>query len=95
MSKSPTNAKTVETHAVVVQAPVAVAGVTLTEEQRATFDKMTSKSARIRFLSSLGYKNGPIAKFLTGIYYPDGSKSVLFQHVRNVLNQPLKTNASA
>lgn len=50
---------------------------------------MTTKSAQIRYLASLGWKNGPIAKFLSAIH----GKTVIYQHVRNVLNQKLKTVA--
>lgn len=39
-------------------------------------------SGVIRFLASKGYKNGPISKFLNKRY----------QHVRNVLNQKLKSD---
>ena len=53
--------------------------------------KLTTKSAQIRYLDSQGIKKGEIAKILTGIHYPDGSKKVLFQHVRNVLITPIKT----
>lgn len=51
-----------------------------------TLDEVLSalgtKSAKIRHLSSIGWKRGAIAKYL-GIRY---------QHVRNVLITPLKKN---
>jgi len=55
-----------------------------TEETYVLEDLMkthTTKSAVIRFLSGKGWERGRIAKFM-GIKY---------QHVRNVLTQPLKT----
>jgi hypothetical protein len=39
-----------------------------------------TKSAKIRYLFSLGYKTGDIAKAV----------GVIYQHARNVINQPLK-----
>lgn len=51
---------------------------------------LTTKSSQIRYLDSQGLKKGEIAKILTSIHYPDGSKKVLFQHVRNVLITPIK-----
>lgn len=65
-------------------------GIQLDEAQKAKFDGMQTKSDRIRFLSSLGYKNGPIAKFLSSVY----GKEVRYQHVRNVLKTPLKKVAA-
>jgi len=53
---------------------------TITAEHIEAVNKMTTKSAKIRSLDSFGYKRGTIATFL-GIRY---------QHVRNVLTQPLK-----
>jgi hypothetical protein len=64
--------------------------VTLSDAQKEVFDKMTTKSARIRYLHGLGFQKGPIAKYLSVVY----GKTVLFQHVRNVLVQPLKTQAT-
>jgi hypothetical protein len=95
MSKSNTKTAEVETQVQTSTVTTPVVGIVLTQDQQDAFDKMTNKSSRIRFLSSLGYKNGPIAKFLTKVYYPNGEKTVLFQHVRNVLNQPLKTAAAS
>jgi hypothetical protein len=60
---------------------------TLTAEQDASVRGMKTKSEQMRFLSSLGWKNGPIAKFLTEVH----GKTVIYQHVRNVLKQPLKS----
>lgn len=53
---------------------------TIQEQHVAEADKLSTKSAKIRFLDSAGYKRGTIATHL-GIRY---------QHVRNVLTQPLK-----
>jgi hypothetical protein len=61
-------------------------GIQLSEGQQASFDVMKTKSERIRFLASLGYKNGPISKYLSTVY----GKLVRYQHVRNVLKSPLK-----
>jgi hypothetical protein len=67
-------------------APATTPGITLNETQQSAFNAMTTKSERIRFLSSLGYKNGPISKYLSAVY----GKLVRYQHVRNVLKSPLK-----
>lgn len=67
--------------------------VTTTEVRPSYYDtliSLTTKSAQIRYLDSQGIKKGEIAKILTSIHYPDGSKKVLFQHVRNVLITPIK-----
>ena len=64
----------------------APAANTLTSDQEAQVRAMKTKSEQMRFLSSLGWKNGPIAKYLTTVY----GKTVIYQHVRNVLKQPLK-----
>jgi len=61
-------------------------GIVLNAEQKKLFDPMQTKSERIRYLASLGYKNGPIAKFLSIVY----GKPMKYQHARNVLNQKLK-----
>lgn len=53
---------------------------TIQEQHVVEADKLSTKSAKIRFLDSAGYKRGTIATHL-GIRY---------QHVRNVLTQPLK-----
>lgn len=45
-----------------------------------------TKSAKIRYLDSIGKKRGEIAKILTDLY----GKTVRYQHVRNVLVTPLK-----
>jgi hypothetical protein len=58
----------------------------LTSEQDQHIRAMKTKSEQMRYLSSLGWKNGPIAKYLTQVY----NKTVIYQHVRNVLRQPLK-----
>jgi hypothetical protein len=53
----------------------------LSKTQKDQLDKMETKSSKIRFLNSIGYSRGQIAKYL-GIRY---------QHVRNVLITPIKT----
>ncbi len=53
---------------------------TMTKAQKTSQSKLTTVSANIRFLSSLGYTRSEIAK-MTGKRY---------QHVRNVLITPLK-----
>jgi hypothetical protein len=55
-------------------------GKALTEAQRKSYDALSTKSARIRFLNSAGWSRGEISKFM-GIRY---------QHVRNVLITPVK-----
>lgn len=64
-----------------------------TEAQTAMIDavkELPSKSAQIRALHKAGHKNGEIAAALTVLYYPNGEKKFLYQHVRNVLNQKVK-----
>lgn len=51
-----------------------------------TVRNMKTKSEQIRYLDSIGMKRGPIAKLLSKVH----GKTVLYQHVRNVLIQPLK-----
>lgn len=46
-------------------------------------EKLKTKSAVIRYLSSEGMKRGEIAKLL----------NIRYQHVRNVLIQPVKTQS--
>jgi hypothetical protein len=46
-------------------------------------------SQRIRALASAGYDRGDIAEILTQMM-PERGKPVLYQHVRNVLNQQIK-----
>jgi hypothetical protein len=58
----------------------------LTEEQDKQVRQMKTKSEQMRFLAMLGWKNGPIAKYLSIVH----GKPVIYQHVRNVLKQPLK-----
>ena len=65
------------------------ATLTLTAEQDASIRAMKTKSEQMRYLSALGWKNGPISKYLTQVY----GKTVLYQHVRNVLRQPLKSQS--
>jgi len=52
----------------------------LSKAQTAKLNKLPTKSAKIRFLSSIGISRGDIARTL-GIRY---------QHVRNVLITPVK-----
>ena len=58
----------------------------LNEEQSAHFKTLTTKNAQMRYLNSLGWKNGPIAKYLSAVW----GKTVIYQHVRNVLRQGFK-----
>lgn len=55
----------------------------LSKNQKGTFDKLPSKSAKIRYLNSLDWSRSEIAKEL-GIRY---------QHVRNVLITPINQKA--
>jgi hypothetical protein len=52
----------------------------LTPAQQTVLDGLPTKSARIRYLAAEGYATGDIARIL----------GIIFQHARNVLNQPLK-----
>lgn len=53
---------------------------TLAKSEAEAYSKLTGASAQIRYLASLGWERGDIARF-TGKRY---------QHVRNVLITPLK-----
>ena len=53
--------------------------VKLTAAQQKKYDTLTTKSARIRMLDTLGYSRSEIAK----------SMEILYQHVRNVLITPV------
>lgn len=53
---------------------------TIQEQHVVEADKLSTKSAKIRFLDAAGYKRGTIATHLR----------IRYQHVRNVLTQPLK-----
>lgn len=55
----------------------------LTKDQEKQMNEMTTVSAKIRFLDSLGYTRSAIAKKLDKRY----------QHVRNVLITPIKEKA--
>lgn len=55
-------------------------GKALSEGQKATYDGLTTKSARIRYLNGIGWSRGQIAKFM----------DIRYQHVRNVLITPVK-----
>jgi hypothetical protein len=73
-------------------------------DPRDVVDGITHKSAAIRALSGAGYTAAEIARLsdpdpkksgenaLTILQYKDGSpqKAIRYQHVRNVLKQPLK-----
>ena len=53
----------------------------LTKAQTSALTKLTTKSAKIRYLNSLGLTRSEIAKKL----------DIRYQHVRNVLITPVKT----
>jgi hypothetical protein len=96
MTKTNSNASTVAVAAVAATAvttPVTIDGkevqVPTDEAMRAA--GMISLSARIRHLSGLGVKTGPIAK----IVKRSNGAHPLYQHVRNVLNTPLKASTPA
>jgi hypothetical protein len=89
MSKRPTataTAEVAEVIAPVLPQTIAPAANQLSPEQDNHIRAMKTKSEQMRYLSSLGWKNGPIAKYLTLVH----GKTVIYQHVRNVLKQPLK-----
>jgi hypothetical protein len=81
-----TVAKTEEQAPVQSTTPAKVEKVqpTLSEDNASKLAQATTTSARIRFLSSIGWTKGQIAKHLGKRY----------QHVRNVLNTPLKKSAA-
>jgi hypothetical protein len=60
--------------------PITVVGSTISAALDAYLMTLPSKSARIRYLDSLGYRRAVIAKHL----------NILYQHVRNVLTQVVK-----
>ena len=72
------------TNTVVAAAVAAVTAFPTDEAMRA--DGMLTLSARIRHLSGLGAKTAEIAK----IVKRSNGANPLYQHVRNVLNTPLK-----
>lgn len=55
---------------------------TLSSSLKKELDKFQTKSAQIRYLSSLGYKYGEISSVLSEYH----DKLVRFQHVYNVLH---------
>lgn len=55
----------------------------LAKAEQTAYDACTGTSARIRYLASLGWPRGDIARFVDRRY----------QHVRNVLITPLKRQA--
>lgn len=54
---------------------------TLSKGQKDQFDKLPSKSAKIRYLNGLEWTRSEIASYL----------NIRYQHVRNVLITPVKT----
>lgn len=84
MPKAKNNKKAVQVEEVIeVATETKTTKIELTEAQQEVLAGLNSVSAKIRWLASEGYKNGPIASLL-GIRY---------QHVRNVLTTPLKRTA--
>jgi hypothetical protein len=65
------------------------AAPTITKMEDVDLTKCTTESARIRALGAAGFKNGPIAKYLSELR----GRKMLYQHVRNVLNTPVKSQA--
>lgn len=59
----------------------------LTKAQQAEVDKLTTVSARIRYLANEGYTRGQITKLIPNAK----GGQLLYQHVRNVLITPVKT----
>lgn len=84
MAKNKSNTAVVET--VVEQAPIPTneqglkTVVVLTTEEQATYDGLSTKSAKIRYLTALNYTRSSIAKFM----------GIVYQHVREVQLRPLK-----
>lgn len=50
----------------------------------------TTKSAKIRYLSSMGMTRSAIVKYFKEVL----NDEIIYQHVRNVLVQPLKKQAN-
>ncbi len=69
-----------ETPTTTVSETPAKVETTIQGDLAALMTEHKTKSGVIRHLSSLGHKNGPIAKFM----------NIRFQHVRNVLVTPIK-----
>lgn len=84
------NAKLVATAAaaVVVGAGIATSELVYPTDESMRKDGMNTLSARIRHLSGLGASTSQIAK----IVKRENGAHPLYQHVRNVLNTPLKGN---
>lgn len=57
--------------------------IELSKAQQKEYDDLKTKSARIRYLASQSFSRGSIADFL----------QIRYQHVRNVLETPLKRSA--
>jgi len=65
-----------------------------TQVSQIASDTSKNVSVRIRELSALGLKMGPIVKALTAAgYKTKNGTDIRFQHVRNVLNTPAKKSA--
>lgn len=60
------------------------AKVAVREEVQTILDGLNTKSAKIRFLNEVGFSRGEISKIL----------NIRYQHVRNVLVTPVKTDNS-
>lgn len=56
------------------------------KEGRKVIDGCTTKSSQIRSLAAAGWSMGDSTRFLSIVH----NKTFLFQHVRNVLNQPVR-----
>lgn len=54
--------------------------VILTDEQVEAYNKMSTKSEKIRYLTAMNFSRSAIAKFM----------GILYQHVREVQLRPLK-----
>ena len=64
--------------------------IKLTSAREKKLKAFTTKSAGIRYLNSLGYPNGDIARKMTSIWKPTTGKNVRPQHVSGVLHQSVK-----
>jgi purine-cytosine permease-like protein len=64
-----------------------VSATFLSKDETAKYDQLTSIAAKIRYLKSLAKTTGDISRYMT----EKENKLVRYQWVRNVLNQPLKT----
>lgn len=64
--------------------------IKLTSAREKKLKAFTTKSAGIRYLNSLGYSNGDIARKMTSVWKPTTGKDVRPQHVSNVLHTSVK-----